>query len=66
MKSFREHGVVSCMKCTYHFITYDPRFPYGCRALGFKSKRPPQYEVAGASLQPCFYYQEKARSREDA
>lgn len=53
------------MKCVHHFITYDPQFPYGCRALNFKSKRLPQHEVAEASGERCAFYRAKCPARHD-
>lgn len=46
----------TCSHCAHHFITYDPSFPYGCRAMNFKSKRPPHLEVEAASGLPCQAY----------
>lgn len=43
----------NCMKCEHHFITYDPQFPYGCRALGFKSRGQPCLEVRASSGMEC-------------
>lgn len=60
----REPQAVSCMKCIYHFITYDPAFPYGCRAMNFKSRQLPQYEVFGASRQTCQYFSPRERKGE--
>lgn len=55
----QEAQTVSCMRCSHHFITFDPGFPYGCRAMNFKSRRLPQYEVLGASQQICQYFHAK-------
>lgn len=67
MQLAQETQPVSCMKCSHHFITFDPSFPYGCRAMNFKSRRLPQYEVLGASQQVCQYFHEKtARSQAPA
>jgi hypothetical protein len=41
------------MKCAHHFITYDPSFPYGCRAMNFKSRTLPHLEVRAASGMDC-------------
>lgn len=49
------------MKCLHHFITYDPAFPYGCRAMNFKSRQLPQYEVFGASRQDCLHFVARAK-----
>jgi hypothetical protein len=29
---------VNCFSCAHFFITYDPDFAYGCRAVDFKSR----------------------------
>lgn len=42
-----------CPRCAHYFITHDPNFPYGCRALAFKSRNAPEREVQGASGMPC-------------
>jgi hypothetical protein len=41
------------MKCMHHFITYDPSFPYGCRAMNFKCRTLPNLEVRAASGMDC-------------
>ena len=43
----------TCKDCIHFFVTYDPRFPYGCRSMGFKSRRYPHFEVQAASGEPC-------------
>jgi len=47
----------NCANCVHHFITYDTHFPYGCRAMNFKSKRPPYLEVEESSGLPCQMWQ---------
>lgn len=37
----------------HFFVTYDPAFPYGCREMGFKSRRHPHLEVQAATGEPC-------------
>ena len=49
-----------CARCRHHYITHDVRFPYGCRALGFKSRSEPCREVLAASGEPCAYFERKA------
>jgi hypothetical protein len=43
----------TCHGCAHFYITYDPRFPYGCQAFQFKSRRHPQQEVVAATQAPC-------------
>ena len=49
-----------CRHCQHHYITHDPAFPYGCRALGFKSRIEPAREVRASSGVDCQYFQLKA------
>ncbi|POZ61942.1 hypothetical protein [Chromobacterium alticapitis] len=48
-----------CRRCQHYFITYNPAFPYGCRAMGFSSKRLPCLDVQEASGRPCLRFQPK-------
>lgn len=44
----------NCLQCRHYFITHIPTAPYGCRAMGFKSKRLPAavvYETSGLVCQ---------------
>jgi len=36
---------IDCHKCIYYYVTWNPNFPHGCRAMGFKSRRYPINEV---------------------
>jgi len=47
-------GIPNCIKCLHYFITHEPGNPYGCRAMGFKSKKNPArvvYESSGIACQ---------------
>ena len=44
---------VNCLACRHFFITYRPDHPYGCRALGFKSKELPSRVVLASSGLDC-------------
>jgi hypothetical protein len=35
----------NCWECRYLAITWDPRMPYGCKMMGFRSKVIPSLEV---------------------
>jgi hypothetical protein len=54
-----------CAKCAHYFITYDPRFPYGCRAMNFKSRSLPQNEVEAASGMACQTFQARSTTQEN-
>jgi hypothetical protein len=53
--------VVNCRLCTHYYITWDERFPYGCRAMGFKSKAVPSLTVFRSSSLPCQMFEPKAQ-----
>ena len=55
----------ACAKCAHYFITHDARFPYGCRAMGFKSRRSPQEEISAVTGAPCLAYEARAGARSD-
>ncbi len=46
-KAAKRAPAAACRSCEYYYITHDPAAPYGCRALGFKSRRNPAVVVAG-------------------
>jgi len=50
---------IDCFTCKYFYITWDKHFPYGCNALGFKSKSMPSAEVFKASNTECLKYERK-------
>jgi len=54
---------IDCYSCRYFFITYDPQFPYGCRAARFKSRRFPSKEVSLSSGIDCQFFARKEKNR---
>jgi len=56
-----EEKRTNCFSCEHFYITYDQKFPYGCRAIGFKSVRMPSIDVYANSDMACglFAPQEK-------
>ena len=53
---------VNCYQCKFFYVTWNKTFPYGCRAMGFKSNKIPCNDVLQASGTECLEYQEKART----
>ncbi len=54
---------IDCHRCAHYFVTWDPRFPHGCRRMGFKSRMVPAGEVRRTmSGHECLLFQTKARS----
>jgi len=52
-------GQPDCFKCAFFQITWDKAFPYGCRAMGFKSRQIPSQEVLRTSGMPCLSFRPK-------
>ncbi|MDP2143767.1 MAG: hypothetical protein Q8J80_06495 [Gallionella sp.] len=46
----------NCHRCQHYHITWDASFPYGCRAMDFKSRRKPQLDVLESSGSPCLRF----------
>jgi len=58
-----EDGKINCFACQHFYITYDPSFPYGCRAPGFKSRLLPSKEMFASSGMECQLFLEKEKKR---
>jgi hypothetical protein len=53
-----------CPRCVHYFITWDERFPHGCRCMGFKSRTAPSEEVRRAMRgKDCRLFEEKPLRR---
>jgi hypothetical protein len=63
-KSTYDHKDVNCRRCRHYFITYDLRFPYGCRVIGFKSRDIPALVVYRDSGAACRLYSPKKKGSE--
>jgi hypothetical protein len=50
---------VACNRCRHFFITHEARFPYGCRAMNFKSALSPCFAVSRHSRMACQLYSPK-------
>jgi hypothetical protein len=55
-----ERTQINCYACGHFYITYNPRFPYGCHAAGFKSRLMPSQEMFNSSGIECQLFAEKA------
>lgn len=56
---------INCRQCRHYFITWEPRTPYGCRAMGFKSQMLPSRHVYLSSGLECQMFSPKRPSRGD-
>ena len=50
---------VNCQKCKYYYITWDNRFPYGCKLFGLKSKEAPSIIVFQSLGKQCDHFVEQ-------
>ncbi len=53
----------NCFSCIHFYITYDPDFPYGCKAVGFKSLPMPSRAMYEHSGMECQLFEEKEKPR---
>jgi hypothetical protein len=57
----REGNKINCFECRHFIITHEPAHPYGCQAMGFKSREMPSAAVASSSGEACLVFESKAR-----
>ena len=48
-----------CFRCRHFQVTYQPAWPYACRAFGVRSKVLPSIEIRRASGAPCRGFEPK-------
>ena len=49
-----------CWKCQHFSVSWDPKLPYLCRLMGFKSRSLPALEIIRADGKPCQGFTAKA------
>lgn len=49
----------NCRNCKYYHITWDVKFPYGCKLFKVKSKQMPSVIVYQSLGKPCENFTEK-------
>lgn len=55
-----KNSKVNCFQCEHFYVTWDPKFPRGCRAFGFKTAQIPSAQVLQASGKQCLQYSKKS------
>jgi hypothetical protein len=53
--------MILCQKCVHYYITWDKKYPYGCRAMRFKSHEPPSKVVSKSSGIECLKFKAKEK-----
>jgi hypothetical protein len=51
---------INCIKCKHYYVTWDPTFPKGCKAFGFKTSELPSVLVKKSSGHPCMNFEPKS------
>lgn len=54
---------VDCTKCEHFYITWDVKFPKGCRLFGFKSSQPPSFGVKDATGKQCEHFKPRSQKK---
>lgn len=52
----------NCWKCRFFKISWDPRFPYECEAMNFKSQTLPCIQVMSIDGRHCQWFRLKSDS----
>ena len=56
---------ISCHKCIHYYVTWDQKFPHGCRGMGFKGRRYPMHAVRQVmNGKDCLLFSAKKIGRE--
>jgi hypothetical protein len=58
-----EKSDINCFSCEHFYITYDKKYPYGCRIIGFKSARMPAVDVYINSDMDCGLFRQKEKAK---
>jgi hypothetical protein len=53
-----------CFYCRHFYITWDRDFPYGCKAMGFKSRWHPSVAVFSSSGISCLRFERKESQKQ--
>jgi len=56
---------INCFKCIYFAVTWDPKFPKGCKFFGFKSAEAPSVSVRASTGADCACFVEKETKKKD-
>ncbi len=52
---------IYCKDCMYYYITWDKKFPHGCKLWGIKSMHMPSVVVYRSKGSPCEYFKKKKK-----
>lgn len=58
-KTEEDDDEINCLKCTHYFVTWNRRYPRGCRVYGFETDLMPSDAVLIYTCKSCNYYKNK-------
>ena len=58
-KKSKNKNKPNCYNCKFYYVTWDEDFPYGCKALGFKTRKIPTEVVFESSGMRCLAFSKK-------
>jgi hypothetical protein len=61
MSSIMNEEKTNCRNCIYYYVTWDVKFPYGCKLFGVKSKQMPCIIVYQSIGRPCERFTKKQK-----
>lgn len=50
---------INCRMCVHFYVTWEPKTPYGCRGMGFKTVQMPSAVVRKMSGSSCQLFKHK-------
>ncbi len=53
----------NCSHCVHYHVTWDNRFPRGCRYFGFKTRNQPSLDVLVTTGQNCVFFEPTQKHR---
>jgi hypothetical protein len=60
------NGAPNCWQCRHFAVSWDPKLPYTCKLMGFKSRNIPMLEVLRADGRPCNGFVAKSTAEQGA
>jgi hypothetical protein len=59
------NGAPNCWQCVHFSVSWDPKLPYACKMMGFKSRMMPALEVLRADGSRCQGFKSKVNSAQE-
>ena len=56
---------IDCVQCKHFMVTWNPKFPRGCKLYGFRSASFPSVEVFKATGEDCMGFEKKVKNNRE-